>query len=335
MTAHPWLVPVVVLAAGSLACGDLVASADTSTTVHEPDTTGGPDATGISASETSAAATETSATSAVDPTTSASETTASTTGETTGDSFCGDGILDPDEECDNGPANADEAACTWSCKQAICGDDLLQKGVEACDDGINDGGYAGCLADCSALGPHCGDGVIQEAYETCEAATLGPFCNYFCGRRTCEQLALIPPNFTTCPPAAQINATISGDTPLGPFAGTFAAQSFDQNKWTLIVASAYAQASLCDQPYLLIDLDEPFIEAPGESAVHVLAVFADAEALTTGTVSLLSHDYANFDADATCTGTSLLELTVEGDGWSLSGSIEASCCWSGDNFFVQ
>jgi|JI10StandDraft_1071094.scaffolds.fasta_scaffold59846_3 hypothetical protein len=32
-----------------------------------------------------------------------------------------------------------------------------------CDDGINDDCYDGCYADCSALGPHCGDGLLDAA----------------------------------------------------------------------------------------------------------------------------------------------------------------------------
>jgi hypothetical protein len=346
MASRSWCIAVVGLAAGSIGCGDLVASADTSTTADGPgatDASSDPDSTGISAGETSAAVTETTATSAVDPsttavdpTTTATDATAGSTDETTrAGPACGDGVVDAGEECDEGPANADEAACTWDCEQASCGDGLIYAGVEACDDGVNDGGYGGCLGDCSALAPHCGDGVIQEAHETCEPATLGPFCDYFCGARTCEGLALIAPTAETCPPAAQINAAISGDTPLGPFAGTFAAQSFDYTRWTLVVASAYAQGSLCDQPHLLVDFDEPFAEAPGETAVHVLAVLDGAAALTTGTVDLASNDYTNFDASDTCTGATVLQLTVEGDGWSLSGTVEAGCCWSGDNIFVM
>jgi fibro-slime domain-containing protein len=43
---------------------------------------------------------------------------------------------------------------------AICGDNVLSFGEE-CDDGINDGGYGECDANCK-LGPFCGDGIVQE-----------------------------------------------------------------------------------------------------------------------------------------------------------------------------
>lgn len=47
----------------------------------------------------------------------------------------------------------------------ICGDGVVSLG-EQCDDGVNDGGYAECGADCK-IGPYCGDGVKQEG-ESCD-----------------------------------------------------------------------------------------------------------------------------------------------------------------------
>jgi cysteine-rich repeat protein len=47
--------------------------------------------------------------------------------------FCGDGILDPGEECDDGNGiNTDE--CTNYCTTAVVGDCFVQSGVEDCDD---------------------------------------------------------------------------------------------------------------------------------------------------------------------------------------------------------
>ena len=48
---------------------------------------------------------------------------------------CGDGVLNKGEGCDNGANNSDTGACTTSCRQATCGDGLLQDSVEQCDDG--------------------------------------------------------------------------------------------------------------------------------------------------------------------------------------------------------
>ncbi len=82
---------------------------------------------------------------------------------------CGDGhLLAGVETCDDGPANADDAACTSTCAAAVCGDGLVLADGEACDDGKNDGSYGSCAADCSAQGPHCGDGVVDEGEEECD-----------------------------------------------------------------------------------------------------------------------------------------------------------------------
>lgn len=65
--------------------------------------------------------------------------------ETTGASpLCGNMIVELGEECDDGPMNDDEAACTSTCKMAVCGDGLLHMGVEYCED-LNDDPADGCV----------------------------------------------------------------------------------------------------------------------------------------------------------------------------------------------
>ncbi|NVB39921.1 hypothetical protein G6O69_18905 [Pseudenhygromyxa sp. WMMC2535] len=51
---------------------------------------------------------------------------------------------------------------------AVCGDGEVN-GDEVCDDGVNDGSYAGCAEDCMSLGPHCGDAEVNGP-ETCDDA---------------------------------------------------------------------------------------------------------------------------------------------------------------------
>lgn len=62
----------------------------------------------------------------------------------------------------------------------VCGDGIVE-GDEVCDDGLNDGAYGGCSADCDALGPHCGDGHV-DADEECDDGDGidGNGCNVDC-----------------------------------------------------------------------------------------------------------------------------------------------------------
>jgi cysteine-rich repeat protein len=47
---------------------------------------------------------------------------------------CGDGIIDPGEQCDDGNASSNDA-CTVECKRNVCGDGHWNAGTEACDIG--------------------------------------------------------------------------------------------------------------------------------------------------------------------------------------------------------
>jgi len=76
---------------------------------------------------------------------------------------CGDGAIDAGEECDAGPANSDDGACTPGCKHALCGDGLVGPG-EGCDDG-NDSNDDACSNACALAS--CGDALVQEG-ELCD-----------------------------------------------------------------------------------------------------------------------------------------------------------------------
>jgi fibro-slime domain-containing protein len=55
---------------------------------------------------------------------------------------------------------------------AICGDNVLSFGEE-CDDGVNDGGYGECDANCK-LGGFCGDKIVQaDGGESCDVGPIG------------------------------------------------------------------------------------------------------------------------------------------------------------------
>jgi fibro-slime domain-containing protein len=93
---------------------------------------------------------------------------------------CGNGVVDPGEQCDSGAKNVDPTTmpygpgiCTTACRFApYCGDGVLQNPPEQCDYGTagNTGSYGGCNADCT-LGPYCGDGVVQNPPEQCDNGT--------------------------------------------------------------------------------------------------------------------------------------------------------------------
>jgi cysteine-rich repeat protein len=76
---------------------------------------------------------------------------------------CGNSMVEPGEQCDDGnTVNTD--ACV-ACRTAKCGDGFTQTGVEACDDGNTVPGD-GCENNCT-LTPGCGNGV-KEGTEQCD-----------------------------------------------------------------------------------------------------------------------------------------------------------------------
>jgi fibro-slime domain-containing protein len=85
--------------------------------------------------------------------------------------FCGDGHVDPEEQCDSGANNDGYGVangCGPGCKvPARCGDGVIQPEYgEQCDDGINDGRYGGCTPSCQRAA-YCGDGKVQSP-EVCD-----------------------------------------------------------------------------------------------------------------------------------------------------------------------
>jgi cysteine-rich repeat protein len=102
---------------------------------------------------------------------------------------CGDGLLDDDEQCDDGTDNSDSTpdACRTSCRLAWCGDGVVDDG-EACDDGGPWGGD-GCHPTCVVE-----DGQLEsEPNDTWDTATDwdgGPVHGALpAGDRDCWQVA--------------------------------------------------------------------------------------------------------------------------------------------------
>ncbi len=99
---------------------------------------------------------------------------------------CGDGVVDPGEECDDANQN-DNDACTTQCKRNTCGDGFLRSGVEECDYGDPSIGgrngracrseYGSSCVSCSTScrvegrsGAYCGDG-IRNGSEICDGTS--------------------------------------------------------------------------------------------------------------------------------------------------------------------
>jgi cysteine-rich repeat protein len=86
-------------------------------------------------------------------------------------SFCGDGITDEGEECDDGAKNSDvlPGACRSNCKLPFCGDGVVDAG-ELCDDGEENSDMTpdACRTNCTP--PFCGD-AVTDSTEECD---LGP-----------------------------------------------------------------------------------------------------------------------------------------------------------------
>jgi len=98
-----------------------------------------------------------SATTATDSATTATDGATETETGDGDDPFCGDGVAEGDEECDDGNPSDDDA-CTNACTQAACGDGVIQTGVEECDAGLDNGPGNACTSAC--LVNVCGDGEL-------------------------------------------------------------------------------------------------------------------------------------------------------------------------------
>jgi cysteine-rich repeat protein/predicted outer membrane repeat protein len=124
----------------------------------DPDTTGGGTTTGT-APDSSGSSSEASGSSS--EASGSSSEASSDEGSTGALPDCGNGILEGDEECDEGEANDDSAMCTSTCALARCGDGLVGPG-EGCDDG--DGvNWNECTNACAL--PTCGDDLLSQGEE--------------------------------------------------------------------------------------------------------------------------------------------------------------------------
>src|SRR5690606_25926360 len=118
--------------------------------------------------------------------TSGNQTSLSADDETdTGDGDdCGNGQVDPGEECDLGPDNSPEGQCTPDCTITECGDGYHNPTYEECDDG-NDSNTDECVAGCKLA--TCGAGYTQAGVEECDDGNDDPAdgCTPMCVPGSC------------------------------------------------------------------------------------------------------------------------------------------------------
>lgn len=153
-------------------------------------TSSGSETQDASESDTQAPTTETTDEPTDGPTTDGPTTDGPTTA---GDGVCGDGNVDANEACDDGVNDGGYGSCTPDCQGfgPFCGDAVVDA-EEACDDGVNDNSYGGCAGDCLALAPYCGDSLIDDVDgEQCDTAELaGQTCEllgFQSGDLSCDQ----------------------------------------------------------------------------------------------------------------------------------------------------
>jgi cysteine-rich repeat protein len=107
--------------------------------------------------------------------------------------LCGNGRVDPGEECDDGEKNgSDGCGCRATCTLSFCGDGIIDAGEE-CDDGANNKeGPNACRPGTCTL-PRCGDGIVDHLYgERCDmggenSETAVDGCSPRCTPNICRQ----------------------------------------------------------------------------------------------------------------------------------------------------
>jgi cysteine-rich repeat protein len=114
-------------------------------------------------------------------------------GNGNGDPVCGDGHVDPGEQCDDGEQNSDTFpdACRSDCREPYCGDGVID-GNEECDSDNRNGaicsdfgtfthGNLGCnqdtcefdMSECATCGDGAAEGVEEDPhYEVCDGTDL-------------------------------------------------------------------------------------------------------------------------------------------------------------------
>lgn len=100
---------------------------------------------------------------------------------------CGDGVLQPGEDCDDGSANSDVRpdACSLVCRLPTCGDGRHAPTLgEECDEGAGNSNTLPDRCRTSCLLPYCGDGVVDTG-EACDVGSQPMSCTPTCSVASC------------------------------------------------------------------------------------------------------------------------------------------------------
>ena len=183
MAMRTWITGLVlagcVVGCGDDGAGETTTAPNTSTPMMTTEITPPTSSTTTTGDETTGASTGGELPTTGDGDSSSSDPSTSSSGPA---GVCGDGTVDPDEECDDGNDILTDA-CLPTCVAAICGDAVLQTGVEDCDDANADSTDA-CI-DCHAA--VCGDGHVHAGVEGCDDANTADDdgCSADCKNESC------------------------------------------------------------------------------------------------------------------------------------------------------
>lgn len=128
---------------------------------------------------------------------------------------CGNGALDLGEACDDGN-NVNCDGCSGTCELETCGDGVLCNPPEQCDDG-NIANGDGCTSICQT--EFCGDNIIQPP-EECDPPTTPPACGPPTGIPCCDQNCIDPfCGDLIVDPGFGEECEVNADCPLGEVCG--------------------------------------------------------------------------------------------------------------------
>ena len=110
--------------------------------------------------------------------------------------ICGDDIVAGSEQCDNGVNNGSYGTCNANCTLApYCGDDKVQNPPEQCDDGTNQATYGGSVQECGPgclWAPYCGDNV-KNGPEGCDNGMSNQSPSTAYGAGVCTTTCVVAP----------------------------------------------------------------------------------------------------------------------------------------------